>query len=144
MNKKDILYLDIAKRVGLESHAVRAKVGAVLVRDDNILAYGYNGTPRGMSNECEENTYLDHGDTVPIMQKTKREVLHAESNALAKVARSTNSSEGSTLYVTLSPCFDCAKLIVQSGVKKVVYDKKYRDVDSITFLIENGIEVEQA
>lgn len=137
MAKRDNLYLDIADRVGQESHAVRAKVGAVLVRDDNILSMGYNGMPAGMHNECEEPDYATE------TMITRREVLHAESNALAKIARSTLSSDGATLYVTLSPCFECAKLIVQSGVKRVVYRDEYRDNSSITFLKENNIEVEQ-
>lgn len=131
MNKKDLLYIDLAQRVGFESHAVRAKVGAVLVKEDNILAYGYNGTPSGFDNNCE------------VDNVTKREVLHAESNCITKVARSTNSSDGATLYVTLSPCFECSKLIIQSGIKRVVYLEKYRDDSPITFLVENNIEVEK-
>ena len=99
-NKFDELYMDIAERVAQLSHAERKKVGAVLVRDGNILAFGYNGTPSGFDNACECDNI------------TKREVLHAESNAIAKVARSTESAEGSSLYVTLSPCFECAKLII--------------------------------
>lgn len=131
MKNLDSLYLDIAERVGQQSYAVRAKVGAVLVRDTNILAFGYNGTPSGMDNCCEEDNV------------TKPSVVHAESNCLMKIARSTQSCEGATLYVTLSPCFECAKLIVQAGIKKVVYRDKYRDQTSITFLKANNIEIEQ-
>ena len=145
MSKKDSLYIDIAQRVGLESHAVRAKVGAVLVRDDNILAYGYNGTPRGWDNDCEDviETTNAEGEWYVKETKTKREVLHAESNAIAKIARSTQSADGADLFVSLSPCFECAKLIVQSGIKRVVFKEKYRDDSPINFLKMNGIEVEQ-
>jgi dCMP deaminase len=140
--KRDNLYLDIAGRVALESHALRAKGGAVLVRDDNILSMGYNGMPSGMDNCCEITApIVDYGEE-PITV-TRPEVLHAESNALAKIARSTQTSEGSTMYVTLSPCMECAKLMVQAGVKRVVYRDQYRDLSSITFLKQNNIEVEQ-
>lgn len=132
MNKWDLLYLDIADRIGQMSYAERKKVGAVLVKDKNILAYGYNGTPSGFDNCCEHNN------------ETKREVLHAESNAIAKIARGHQSSDGATLYVTLSPCFECAKLIIQSGVERVVFREKYRDESPIIFLKENGVTVENA
>ena len=132
MNKWDTLYLDIAERVGQMSHSTRKQVGAVIVRDNNILAFGYNGTPAGMDNCCEDENH-----------QTKREVLHAESNALAKIAKSTQTSEGATLYVTLSPCFECAKLIIQSGITRVVFKEKYRDESSITFLQANNVEIEQ-
>ena len=143
MSKWDLLYLDIADRVGLMSHAVRKKVGAVLVKDRNILAFGYNGTPAGMDNCCEFKMPTDER-CIKQELVTKPEVLHAESNAIAKIARSTQSSEGSTLYVTLSPCIECSKLIIQSGIKKVVYREKYRDETPITFLKANNIEVDQA
>jgi dCMP deaminase len=124
--------METAHVVAKQSRAQRAQVGALLVRDNNILAYGYNGTPSGFDNNCEDENYV-----------TKREVLHAESNALMKIARSTQTSEGATLYVTLSPCFECAKLIVQSGVKRVVFGQQYRDTSSITFLEKANIEVEK-
>ena len=160
MDKWDSLYLDIAGRVGQMSHAQRSKVGAVLVKDRNILAFGYNGTPSGMDNTCEHKhvivpsdydniqVYIDQGYTFQdglgfTKLTTKPEVLHAESNAIAKIARSTQSSCGATLYVTLSPCMECAKMIVQSGIKRVVFRQKYRNEDPITFLIENEIEVEE-
>lgn len=140
VNKFDNFYLRVAENAALLSHAQRAKVGAVLVKDDNILAFGYNGTPTGADNTCEEYApIIDHGDE--LISITKREVLHAESNALMKVARSTNSTEGATMYCTLSPCFECAKLIIQSGIKKVVYTGKYRDESPITFLLSNNVEV---
>lgn len=145
MNKWDSLYIDIAKRVAQQSHAKRSQVGAVIVKDNNILSFGYNGTPSGMDNNCEEKVI----DSMPgyngvfTQLVTKKEVLHAESNAIAKMAKSTQSSDGASLYVTLSPCFECAKLIVQSGIKRVVYEEKYRDDSSITFLKQNNIEVQQ-
>lgn len=134
--------METAKSAAKLSYAERKKVGAVLVKDNSIIAYGYNGTPAGFDNTCEDTApIIDHGDE--IITVTKREVLHAESNALMKVARSTNSTEDSTLYVTLSPCFECAKLMIQSGVKKVVFLEKYRDTSSIIFLKQNNVEVIQ-
>lgn len=132
MNKRfDNMYMDLADRIGLLSYSKRSQVGAVLVKDDNIIAFGYNGTPRGFDNCCEEDNV------------TKREVLHAESNAIAKVARTTSSSEGSTLYTTLSPCYDCAKMIHQAGVVRVVYRHTYRDEDGIQFLHQCGVSCEE-
>ena len=161
MDKWDLLYIDIAERVGQMSYAVRSKVGAGLVKDRNILAFGYNGTPTGRDNTCEDEEHayhkphIDHFHYIERGFKwddlnerytkltTKQEVLHAESNAIAKIARSTQSALGSTLYVTLSPCMECAKLIVQCGIEKVVFKEKYRDESSIIFLEENNIEVKQ-
>ena len=131
-NRFDRMYLDVANRIGLLSYSKRSQVGAVLVKEDNIIAFGYNGTPRGFENSCEDE------DNV-----TKREVLHAESNAIAKVARTTSSSEGSTLYTTLSPCYDCAKMIHQAGVVRVVYEHTYRDEDGMDFLRRCGLSCEQ-
>ena len=130
--KQDKLYMEIAHVIGQNSNSKRFKCGAIIVKDDNILAFGYNGTPRGWDNTCEDSDF-----------KTKREVLHAESNAIAKVARTTSSSEGSTLYVSLSPCYDCAKLIYQAGVVRVVYNEEYRSRDGIDFLLDCGVECEQ-
>ena len=128
------MYLDICSRIAHMSHAKRAKVGALLVKDNNIISMGWNGTPSGFDNECEAiNT---DGDLV-----TKPEVLHAESNCIMKVAQSTQSSLGSTMYITISPCMDCAKLIAQSGVKRVVYKDFYRDKKSLDFLRRCGIIV---
>jgi|TARA_B100001094_G_C18152369_1_gene784388 dCMP deaminase len=124
--------MELANVVGQNSYSKRFKCGAIIVKDDNILAFGYNGTPRGWDNCCEDDSY-----------KTKREVLHAESNAIAKVARTTASAEGSTLYVSLSPCYDCAKLIHQAGVVRVVYDEPYRICDGIDFLEECGVQVDK-
>lgn len=130
--KQDKLYMEIAHVIGQNSNSKRFKCGAIIVKDDNILAFGYNGTPRGWDNTCEDDDF-----------KTKREVLHAESNAIAKVARTTSSAEGSTLYVSLSPCYDCAKLIHQAGVVRVVYGTPYRISDGIEFLKECGVKVDR-
>ena len=124
--------MELANVVGQNSYSKRFKCGAIIVKDDNILAFGYNGTPRGWDNCCEDDA-----------SKTKREVLHAESNAIAKVARTTSSAEGSTLYVSLSPCYDCAKLIHQAGVVRVVYETPYRISDGIEFLKECGVKVDR-
>lgn len=121
------------------SHAVRAKVGAILVKDNNVISMGWNGTPAGFDNECEIR--LDEMDEFALI--TKPEVLHAESNCLTKVARSSQSSEGSTMYITISPCMECAKLIAQSGITRVVYKNFYRDKKSLDFLSEFGIIVEK-
>jgi len=128
--KLDKTFINIAKEVGTLSHCTRSKVGAVLVKDGNVISFGYNGTPAGMDNGCEENNV------------TKDEVIHAEMNAILKAAKSGNSVEGSTLYLTLSPCKECSKLILQSGVKKVVYLNTYRNLEGIQFLSQ-FIEVEK-
>ena len=117
------------------SHAERKKVGCLLVKDTQIIAEGYNGTPVGFDNACEYQDYLDQIYTKP-------EVLHAESNAITKIARSTNSSSGSTLYVTLAPCFDCAKLIIQAGIKRVVYTEEYPS-NGLELLHRAGINISQ-
>jgi dCMP deaminase len=128
--KLDEVFINIAKEIGTLSHCTRSKVGAVLVKDGNMISFGYNGTPAGMDNGCEENNV------------TKEEVIHAEMNSILKAAKSGNSVEGSTLYLTLSPCKECSKLILQSGVKKVVYLNTYRNLDGIQFLSQ-FIEVEK-
>jgi dCMP deaminase len=139
IQKADKLYGELADFIGQQSTSRRFKCGAVLVEDglENIIAFGYNGTPRGWDNNCEH--YNDSSEEL----ETKREVLHAETNAIAKVARTTSSSEGSTLYVSLSPCYDCAKLVYQAGVVRVVYNKEYRDRSGIDFLLEAGVECEE-
>jgi dCMP deaminase len=113
------LYIDIAKRVSELSYGQRLKVGAVIVKDHRILSYGYNGMPAGFDNSCE---YEDDGVMV-----TKPEVIHAEINAIAKVARSTESCAGATMFITHSPCVDCAKMILQSGIYTVYYNTLYRN-----------------
>jgi dCMP deaminase len=131
LNKYDKAYLRIATEWGLLSYCKRKKVGAIIVRDRMIISDGYNGTPSGFENCCEDEEGL-----------TRWDVLHAEANAILKVARSTQSCEGATLYITLSPCKECSKLIHQSGIKRVVYHNGYRDDSGIQFLIKAGIEVE--
>ena len=130
-----------AKAIADLSYAERKKVGAILVSGGDghgIIAEGYNGTPAGFDNVCE---YRGVGDPSPLITKT--EVLHAESNAIAKVAKSTNSSRGSTLYVTCSPCFECSKMIIQAGIKRVVYEEEYRLTEGLALLRKAKIEVEK-
>jgi dCMP deaminase len=129
MEKFDRSYLEMAEIWAQNSYCKRRKVGALLVKDRMIISDGYNGTPSGFENVCEED-----GVTKPY-------VLHAEANAITKVAKSGNSSEGATLYVTASPCLECSKLIIQSGIKRVVYQEEYRLTDGIDLLRRAGIEV---
>lgn len=131
----DQTYMRMAEELSKLSHAERKKVGCLIVKDTQIISEGYNGTPTGFDNACE---YYNHVDEM----YTKPEVLHAESNAITKLARSTNSSSGSTLYVTLAPCFDCSKLIIQAGVKRLVYKDTYRK-DGLALLDKAGINVSQ-
>ena len=131
MEKFDHSYLEMAEIWAQNSYCKRRKVGALLVKDRMIISDGYNGTPSGFENICEED-----GVTKPY-------VLHAEFNAITKVAKSGNSSEGATLYVTASPCLECSKLIIQSGIKRVVYRDEYRLTDGIDLLRRAGIEVER-
>lgn len=128
-------YLEIAKKIASMSHAKRRKVGAVIVRDGSIIDFGYNGMPSGYDNCCEHE---QNGELV-----TRPEVLHAEANAITKVAKSVRSTDGATLYITLSPCLECSKLIVQSGIERVVYDEQYRKTDGLAFLEANNIEIIQ-
>ena len=128
--KLDERYLRMAKIWAENSYCERRKVGALIVKDKMIISDGYNGTPSGFENNCEE----DNNTTKPY-------VLHAEANAITKVAKSNNSSDGSTLYVTTSPCMECSKLIIQSGIKRVVFDKKYRITDGLDLLERAGIEL---
>ena len=134
-DKLDQTYMDMASVLATLSHATRKKVGCLIVKDTHIIAEGINGTPKGFSNECEYYNYVDECYTKP-------EVLHAESNAIAKIARSTNSSVGSTLYVTLAPCFDCAKLIIQAGINRVVFRDMYAK-NGLALLNKAGVEVTQ-
>ena len=122
------------------STAERAKVGAIIVKDDRIISIGYNGMPSGWDNTCEN--VIGYTNNEPVL-KTKPEVLHAEANALAKVARSSESSEGAYMFITYSPCLECAKLIYQSGIKKVYYGTQYRETAGLEFLGRCDIEVEQ-
>ena len=134
-DKLDKVFIEIAKQIGTLSYCTRAKVGAVLVKSGNVISFGYNGTPSGMENCCE--------DEIDGKLVSKSEVLHAESNCILKAAKMGLSIDGTTMYLTLSPCKDCAKLILQSGVKRVVYlDLFYRDNGSVEFL-KQFIKVEK-
>ena len=134
MDKKQLLldqrYMRMARIWAENSYCERRKVGALLVKDKMIISDGYNGTPSGFENCCEDEN-----------NNSKPYVLHAEANAISKVARSHNSSDGATLYVTASPCMECAKLIIQSGIKRVVYGENYRIMDGIDLLQQAKIEV---
>ena len=133
MDKQDKLderYLRMARIWAENSYCKRRQVGALVVKDEMIISDGYNGTPSGFENVCEDANGI-----------TKPYVLHAEANAITKLARSGNNSDGSTLYVTASPCIECAKLIIQSGIRRVVYGEKYRLTDGIDLLKRAGIEV---
>ncbi len=132
MQKFDKRYLQMAGIWAQNSYCKRRQVGALIVKDKMIISDGYNGTPSGFENQCEDENGV-----------TKVYVLHAEANAITKVAKSGNSSEGSTLYVTASPCVECAKLIIQSGIRRVVFRDAYRITDGIDLLRRAGIEVEQ-
>jgi dCMP deaminase len=127
----DIAYLKMAEVWGDLSYCKRKQVGSLIVKDKMIISDGYNGTPSGFENECETEEY-----------RTKWHVLHAEANAILKVAKSTQSTEGATLYVTLSPCKECSKLIHQSGIKRVVYSKGYSDLEGVDFLRDAGVQVD--
>ena len=133
-------FMETAQTFAELSHARRLKVGAIVVKDDRIISIGYNGMPAGWDNNCEEETRYEDGG---VNLKTKPEVLHAETNAIAKLAKSNDSGNGATMFVTHSPCIECAKLIYQSGINHVVYMQKYRDDAGITFLEKSGVEVEQ-
>ena len=160
------LYMDWAKRCSELSHARRLHVGAVVVKDDTVISYGYNGMPAGWDNDCEdkvwdkgaggwlspeeieeqypyEGWHEGAGRDVRYGLKTKPEVLHAESNAIAKLAKSNNSGLGADLFVTHSPCLDCAKLIYHSGIRRVWYGANYRDDSGVKFLEKSGVEVKQ-
>lgn len=128
----DKAYLRMADSWSTLSHCSRKKVGAIIVKDDMIISDGYNGTPSGFDNCCENE-----------IGETHWYVLHAEANAILKVAKSTNNSNGATLYLTLSPCKDCSKLVLQAGIKRVVYQKAYKDTSGVVFLKEAGVEIIQ-
>jgi dCMP deaminase len=123
------------------STAKRKHVGAVVVKDDRIISIGYNGMPSGWDNNCEDE--ISYPDAHGVTLKTKPEVLHAESNAIAKLAKSTESGDGASMFITCAPCMDCAKMIFQSGIKEVFYGEDYRDDVGILFLNKCGITVKQ-
>jgi dCMP deaminase len=126
----DLSYLKMAQVWSENSYCVRRKVGALIVKDKMIISDGYNGTPAGFENVCENE-----------LGQTKSYVLHAEANAITKVAKSNNSSDGATLYVTDAPCMECSKLIIQAGIKRVVYSKDYRNTEGLELLERAGIEI---
>ena len=128
--KLDMRYLKMARVWAENSYCQRRQVGALVVKDKMIISDGYNGTPSGFENVCEDANNV-----------TKPYVLHAEANAITKLARSNNNSEGATIYITASPCIECAKLIIQAGISRVVYGEQYRLTDGIDLLRRAGIEV---
>lgn len=138
-------YMEIAEVTSKLSYAKRLQVGAVIVKDNQILATGYNGMPSGWENNCENevvDTYAGlEGMVINTKLVTKPEVLHAESNAIAKVSKSTESSDGSTLFCTHAPCIECAKLIYQSGINTIYYRDTYRDNSGLEFLKKSGVSV---
>ena len=134
-------YMKTARVFAELSTSKRKQVGAVVVKDNRIISIGYNGMPSGWDNECEVMSYTDFTGTV--VTKTKAEVLHAESNAIAKLAKSTESGDGASMFITCSPCIECAKMIFQSGIKEVFYSEDYRDDRGIIFLNKCGITVKQ-
>ena len=141
--------MDIAQRTADLSHAMRLHVGAIVVKDDRIISIGYNGMPAGWDNNCEVAVDVDPSDPrynhshFTKELKTKPEVLHAETNAIAKLAKSNESGMGATMFITHAPCLDCAKLIYQSGIKSVFYREAYRDDAGSQFLKKSGIEITQ-
>jgi dCMP deaminase len=142
------LYMDWALRAAELSHARRLHVGAVIVKDDTVISYGYNGMPAGWDNNCEYKVtefQTEYGVGSKLVNtgelKTRPEVLHSESNAIAKLAKSSNSGLGADLFVTHSPCLDCAKLIYQSGIRRVYFGENYRNDSGTKFLEKSGITV---
>ena len=123
------------------SSARRLQVGCVVVKDNTIIGIGYNGMPSGWDNNCEDEITIEEDEKFIKGLKTKPEVLHAETNALAKIARSTNSSDGASMFITHAPCLDCAKLVYQSGIKSVYYRNSYKNTDGIDFLNKCNVEV---
>ena len=132
-------YMDVAERFAQLSYAVRLKVGAVVVKDDRIISIGYNGTPAGWDNACED--IVDQGHKATL--KTKPEVIHAEANAISKLARSNDGGHGADLFCTHAPCIECAKLIYGAGIRKVFYRDVYRSDAGVQFLQRSGVEVER-
>jgi dCMP deaminase len=158
--KFKLLYMTIAETVATMSHAKRLQVGAIVVKDDRVISMGYNGMPSGWENTCENTEYVGSDEQIPSPDemkrlgftgtdqgwyrlKTKPEVLHAESNAIAKLAKSNDSGNGADIFITHAPCIECAKLIYQSGISRVWYGASYRSDDGINFLKTSGIAVEQ-
>jgi dCMP deaminase len=160
------LYMDWATRTAQLSHAVRLQVGAIIVKEDRVVSMGYNGMPSGWDNNCEdrvwdsgaggwlspeefndqypyESWHKEAGRNVRYGLKTKPEVLHAETNAISKLAKSSESGNGATIFITHAPCLDCSKLIYQSGINSVFYRNSYRSTDGVEFLEKSGVKVTQ-
>ena len=144
-------YMDVAHRFAELSTARRLKVGAIIVKDDRIISIGYNGMPAGWDNNCEDVIIIQDEISPGVFSLTKRtelktkpQVIHAEANAIAKLAKSTGSGENSTMFLTHSPCIECAKQIYTAGIKKIFYREQYRSTDGLVFLNKCGIEVEQS
>jgi dCMP deaminase len=149
------MYMNIAETISKQSSAKRLRVGAIVVKDDRVISIGYNGMPSGWTNECEEKVYANEWsignnhweyqeeDGTVYNLKTKPEVIHAEANAIAKLARCTESGDGSTMFLTHAPCLDCAKQVYTAGVKKVYYRNSYRNDDGLNFLSKCSVEVEK-
>ena len=134
-------YMKTAETFAELSHARRLHVGAIVVKDDRIISIGYNGMPAGWDNDCEDQTYDEDGFHITL--KTKPEVLHAETNAIAKLARSNESGLDGDIFITHAPCLDCAKLIYQAGIRRVWFGTAYRDSAGVDFLKKSGLQVEQ-
>ena len=140
MSKINLAHMRAAEGYAELSYARRLKVGAIVTKDDRVISIGYNGTPAGWDNNCEDEIKWPNGDIKFLT--TKPEVLHAEANAIGKLARSTESGLNAAMYITHAPCFDCAKLIHTAGINKVFYRQQYRNNDGIDFLNKCNIEVE--
>ena len=134
--------MDVAKRFAKESYARRLKVGAIVVKDDRIISVGYNGTPAGWNNNCEDESVEINinSESLPKLV-TKPEVIHAEMNAIAKLAKSEESGDGAYMFITHSPCYECAKLIFTAGIREVFYGEDYRSSDGVNFLTKCGVKV---
>jgi dCMP deaminase len=141
MNRIDYAHMKAAEAYAELSHAIRLKVGAIVTKDDRVISIGYNGTPAGWDNKCEDEIKWPNGEVK--FTTTKPEVIHAEANAIGKLARSSESGDGATMYITYAPCFECSKMIHVAGINKVFYRNQYRNDDGIKFLNQCKIEVEQ-
>jgi dCMP deaminase len=149
------LYMDWAERTAQLSHAQRLQVGAIIVKEDRVISMGYNGMPGGWDNNCEDRVYANEWsidnchwdyqeeDGTVYNLKTKPEVLHAETNAISKLAKSSESGDGASIFITHAPCLDCAKLIYQSGINRVFYRNSYRNTNGVDFLEKSNVAVTQ-
>lgn len=136
-------HMKVAEVYAELSSAKRLHVGAIIVKDDRIISIGYNGMPSGWTNECEDIIVDNYSSRPTVELKTKPEVLHAETNAIAKLAKNGESSNGATMFITHAPCLDCAKLVYQSGINTVFYRNSYRNEDGIQFLEKCGVKIER-